>query len=252
MSAEVYNENTAQFITCPALHTLAAYAESCPYPLLVFTPDGTLVKVNKAFLNEFDLPDYPYIEGRYNVKKEPMFLDYGLKEVITRAFAGEALVIHDFVLPLHALRELLNIDGKGRETIFTDFVAIPIYDSEKQLAYVINLLLTKHINNERIEIRKATDIINSNYTDDFSIDNLARSVNLSRSYFCRLFKQHTGMTPHEYYINCKTEKLKQALADTNKTVEQAFKSCGVKYHGYYARIFREKTGLTPSQFRKHL
>lgn len=242
----------AQLITEPDLSALAAYAECYPYPLQIFTPDGTLVKVNSAFLTEFRLSDYGCIEGCYNVKKESVLANCGLKDVIARAFDGEALVVQDFVLPLQALSECLGLPTTGRETVFTDLAIIPIYNSKKQLVYVINMLLIKRKFNERSEIKEAINLINTNWKEEFSIDRLARSVNLSRSYFCRLFKQHTGLTPHEYYTNCKIEKLKQALSDPNKTVEQAFTYCGVKYHGYYARIFREKTGLTPSQFRKHL
>ncbi|HCS11004.1 MAG TPA: AraC family transcriptional regulator, partial [Clostridiales bacterium] len=66
----------------------------------------------------------------------------------------------------------------------------------------------------------------------------------------KLFKKHTGITPHEYYSNYKLSKLKEKLLDTNLSISQAFAACNMNYNGYYARVFKEKIGVTPSDYRK--
>jgi transcriptional regulator GlxA family with amidase domain len=58
------------------------------------------------------------------------------------------------------------------------------------------------------------------------------------------------MTPHEYYMSIKIDKIKDRLLDTNLSVEEAFARCGVHYHGHFAALFKEKTGFTPMQYRK--
>jgi len=58
------------------------------------------------------------------------------------------------------------------------------------------------------------------------------------------------MTPYEYYINCKIDKLKEKLLDANLSVKQAFAQCNMDYNGHSARIFRQKVGLSPSAYRK--
>jgi AraC-like DNA-binding protein len=61
---------------------------------------------------------------------------------------------------------------------------------------------------------------------------------------------HTGITPYEYYINYKINKLKEILLDTNLSVSQAFEACNMSYNGHSARLFKERVGVTPSEYRK--
>jgi transcriptional regulator GlxA family with amidase domain len=58
------------------------------------------------------------------------------------------------------------------------------------------------------------------------------------------------MTPHDYYISVKINKVKDKLLDMNLSIEEAFSECGFHYHGHYANLFKIKTGLTPSEYRK--
>ena len=73
---------------------------------------------------------------------------------------------------------------------------------------------------------------------------------MSVAHFERTFKACTGMTPHDYYIKTKVNKLKEALLNQNKGVEQAFSECGLPYHGHYAQLFKRETGLTPPNTAK--
>ena len=49
-----------------------------PYPMEVFTKDGTTAMVNRSLLNEFSLPDRELIIGKYNVFKDPEIEKAGL------------------------------------------------------------------------------------------------------------------------------------------------------------------------------
>jgi AraC family transcriptional regulator len=48
-----------------------------------------------------------------------------------------------------------------------------------------------------------------------------------QAHFTKLFKKHTGITPHEYYINYKISKLKEKLLDTNLSIAQVFAACNM-------------------------
>ena len=50
-------------------------------------------------------------------------------------------------------------------------------------------------------------------------------------------------------MEVKIKRLKEALADKNLTIAQAFSACGLTYSGYHARAFKKRTGMTPSQYR---
>ncbi len=221
-----------------------------PYPMQVFLPDGTLTMVNPAFLNRFDIPHPSDVVGRYNVLQDPTTVQFGVADKISRLFAGETLYEQEIRVPLHVLKHNLKLPASKKDMRFEDVTSFPVTGEDGRILFVVNIYIGQHKYQEREEIAQAIRQIEANWQDEFSIEMIAQSVNLSPSYFCRLFKNHTGVTPHEYFTKCKIDHLKEALLNANFTVEQAFASCGVAYHGYYARLFRQKTGYSPSQYRK--
>jgi AraC family transcriptional regulator len=221
-----------------------------PYPVQVFLPDGTLAMVNHAFLNRFDIENPSDVIGRYNVLTDPVAEQYGVADRIRRLFSGETLFEQDIRVPLHLLKRNLKLPAGTKDMRFEDITSFPVTNDDGRMLFVVNVYVGQHKYHEREEIAEAIEQIEAHWKDGFSIEAIAQSVNLSPSYFCRLFKNHTGVTPHEYYTKCKIDRLKEALLDANLTVEQAFTACGVAYHGYYARLFRQKTGYSPSQYRK--
>ena len=86
--------------------------------------------------------------------------------------------------------------------------------------------------------------------EPFDLAATAKAACLSKAQFIKLFKKHTGVTPHEYYINYKISKLKEILLDTNLSIAQAFAACNIDYNGYSAKLFKKKVGVTPSEYRK--
>ena len=86
--------------------------------------------------------------------------------------------------------------------------------------------------------------------EKYDADKTAQAACLSKAHFSKLFKKHTGVTPHEYYINYKIGKLKEKLIDSNLTIAQEFAACNMDYSGHSAKIFKEKVGVCPSVYRK--
>jgi len=101
-------------------------------------------------------------------------------------------------------------------------------------------------------ISRAIEFLNDCYEQDFSLKEVARVANLSPYHFIRVFKAETGLTPHEYMMNIKINRLKEKLADKNLSISQAFSLCGMDYNGHFAAVFKRKVGVTPSQYRKAL
>ena len=89
--------------------------------------------------------------------------------------------------------------------------------------------------------------ITSHYTGVISLDDIAQQLNLTKSYLCRLFRQHTGMTIMNY-----TNRLRcyQAiyLMETGATVTQAALSVGFNDYNYFSRVFKQIIGCSPSTY----
>ncbi len=114
----------------------------------------------------------------------------------------------------------------------------------------IAVFFFKKIYRDREEIQKGREYIEDHWREKYDAQKLAAAVNLSPPYFARLFKKHVGVTPYDYYIDIKINKIKERLRDPKLTISEAFTLCGVDYHGNFARVFKKKTGLTPSQYRE--
>jgi transcriptional regulator GlxA family with amidase domain len=117
---------------------------------------------------------------------------------------------------------------------------------------VVAFLINRRVYKGKDEIEKAKEYIENHWLEKFDLNEAAKAACFSRAHFTKLFKKHTGITPHEYYINYKINKLKEKLLDTNLSITQAFAVCNMEYNGHTAGLFREKTGVSPSDYRKAL
>src|SRR5690606_11858073 len=67
-----------------------------------------------------------------------------------------------------------------------------------QLSDLLNRLLTEEANSEPQIVVKAKRFVNAHLEERLSLDSVASHVGVSPFYFCKLFKQATGMTLTEY------------------------------------------------------
>jgi transcriptional regulator GlxA family with amidase domain len=81
-----------------------------------------------------------------------------------------------------------------------------------------------------------------------SIDDLARSVALSRRTFARRFRSATGNTPLEYVQRVRVEAAKRAL-EAGKSVADVAARVGYGDPVAFRKVFARLTGLTPADYR---
>jgi AraC family transcriptional regulator len=231
---------------------LARVIECFPYPIQVYAPDGTSVLVNKAMLAEYRAVSPDMVVGKYNLFKDPDVIATGRIHTLKRAFRGETVFFQDVRVPLEAIAERYGIQDLDVEAVYQDITVFPILDDEKRVIYVAALLINRRVYRGKNEIEKAKEYIETHWKERFNLSETAKAACLSKAHFTKLFKKHTGVTPHEYYTNYRISKLKEMLLDTNLSIAQAFAACNMNYNGHSARVFKDKTGVSPSAYRKML
>lgn len=150
------------------------------------------------------------------------------------------------------IAERYGIEDLDAVAIYQDVTIFPVLDDQKKVKYVVAFLINRRVYKGKDEIEKAKEYIENHWLEKFDLNEAAKAACFSRAHFTKLFKKHTGITPHEYYINYKNNKLKEKLLDTNLSITQAFAVCNMEYNGHTAGLFREKTGVSPSDYRKAL
>lgn len=233
------------------IELFCALLSSFPYPVQVFGPDGIMMMANAAFIREFHIQDPDMIIGKYNLLNDPTLSQYGALDNVRNAFAGKLTTAGDFKVPVHVVKKTLNIPVDEVEAIYQDITTIPLMDQAGKLICVVNILVTKRASTSRAEINQAMQFIEDHWLGEFNVNEVAKAVHLSPAHFSRMFKEYTDMTPREYYVSYKLDRLKERLIDSNLSIAQAFETCGLHYHSHYAKLFKKKTGLSPSEYRKN-
>ena len=81
-----------------------------------------------------------------------------------------------------------------------------------------------------------------------SLKGLAQAANLSTSYFHRLFKSVTGLTPKDYAEAHRASRVRDGLA-RGHSVTDAMYNAGFNSSGRFYEKSREMLGMTPTQYR---
>ncbi len=84
--------------------------------------------------------------------------------------------------------------------------------------------------------------------EELSLEALAESVDRSSSYFHRVFKAVTGLTPKDYAVANRAKKVRQGL-DSGNTVTEAIYDAGFNSSGRFYEKSTNMLGMTPSQYR---
>jgi AraC-like DNA-binding protein len=103
---------------------------------------------------------------------------------------------------------------------------------------------------DSIIINKAKLLFRENIYNDYSPEKLAQDLNVGYSWFRKLFKLHTGLSPGQYYIQLKIEKAKEMLNYPKASVKEIAIQLSFESNFYFSKIFKDKTGVSPIEYRK--
>ena len=98
-------------------------------------------------------------------------------------------------------------------------------------------------------LNRVLDFMRQNYVRDIRLWELAQLTGMSPHYFCELFKQSTGLSPHRYFLQQRIAHAKLCLQNPEVTVSQVAKATGFSDQSHFTKVFRRIVGITPGQFR---
>jgi AraC-like DNA-binding protein/ligand-binding sensor protein len=122
----------------------------------------------------------------------------------------------------------------------------------QHLAIVCNQILVQQQNAEPPKITKAREFIAAHQADDISLGDVARAVNTSSYYFCKMFKQATGLNFTDYLSRVRIEKAKNLLLNPNMRVSEVAYEVGFQSLTHFNRVFRKLCGVSPTDYRAKL
>ena len=97
----------------------------------------------------------------------------------------------------------------------------------------------------RLEVESLLHIANANFT----VDNLADQMHISRAQFFRTVQLLTGMTPLQYIQAIKYNYARSLLEQKKvNSVKSAAAAIGVAKVQYFSEQFKERFGKSPSEY----
>lgn len=170
------------------------------------------------------------VEKRFFTKEEPL-QHIGLSATIVglyediQKFASEEKSGYQQMISSIVLHILGTVYYKRRNNAFTN-------------TYVVN-----KINEARILMKELVE-------NPLSPEEIASQLGLGYSWFRRMFKEYTGVSPAQYQLQQKLQRAKELLIGSNLNISEIAYSLKFENAGQFSTFFKKKEGLTPSEFRE--
>lgn len=150
--------------------------------------------------------------------------------------------------------QLVSLFKQGIETAYLQKTA-----HQQVLAGITGLLLGLTYYSEKnnsfrdkaiiSQIDKARMLMRESVDTNVNPASIAASLNLSYSWFRKVFKQYTGFSPAQYQMEIKTQKSKELLTSTDMPVKEIAFALNFDSISYFVTFFKLRTGMSPLEYR---
>ncbi len=122
----------------------------------------------------------------------------------------------------------------------------------QHLSMLSNQVVVQHDNSEPPVITRAKEYIEEHQTENLRLGHVAKAVNTSTFYFCKMFKKVTGINFTDYLSRVRIEKSKNLLLNPNLRVSEIAFEVGFQSLTHFNRVFKKILGQSPTEYRTQL
>ena len=126
----------------------------------------------------------------------------------------------------------------------------------KLLAFLMEELPSKSMSDSNIliqnYIKQTKKIIHTQYSKTLKVSQIAKKLNLNRSYLYKIFKEETGYSLKDYLIQIRMEKSADLLTSTTFHISEIANAVGFPDALAFSKAFKKHFSQSPSNYRKAL
>ena len=100
--------------------------------------------------------------------------------------------------------------------------------------------IKKQIKEAQFEIRERLD-------QSINLEEFAQQYQMSYSYFRRLFKTYTGLSPAQYHLQLRLQRARDLICSTNQSIKEIAFSLGFESQFHFSKIYKKKFGFPPNK-----
>ncbi len=122
----------------------------------------------------------------------------------------------------------------------------------QHLSMLSNQIVVQRQNSVPPVILRAREYIQEHQSEDLSLGQVAKAVNTSTFYFCKIFRKFNGVTFTDYVSRVRIERAKNLLLNPNLRVSEIAFEVGFQSLTHFNRVFRKLLGQSPTVYRSQL
>ena len=81
-------------------------------------------------------------------------------------------------------------------------------------------------------------------------EGIAREIGVGCSWFRRVYKEYTRVSPAQYQLQLRLLRAKELLTSSNMNISEIAYALKFENTGQFSTFFKHKEGITPSEFRE--
>lgn len=230
-SERVLHPDDICFLTGGILHGDGKEIGQCLYESVVFDPDMVRLK------------NYSSDEFIAKMVERQIYADFVISPEAENA---------DFLSIVTNLYKAMKDKPEGYELFTTGYIFQFLGLIKEKKCYFEKQLTPSTGKKLRTDQLKAVlNLVQTNYNNPLSLEQMAETAGLSPKYFCRVFREMTHHTPVEYLnlyrVNCACDKLR----NTDDPIIDVAYGCGFNDFSYFIKMFKRYKGMTPFKYRNY-
>ncbi|POQ98960.1 hypothetical protein AU468_11240 [Alkalispirochaeta sphaeroplastigenens] len=98
-------------------------------------------------------------------------------------------------------------------------------------------------------VYQARTVMEQHLDREISVEEIASALGVGYTRLLSIFRDYTGLTPYQYYLQMRIHRAKELLHNTELSIKEVSARMNFENQYYFSRLFKKKTGYTPSQWR---
>lgn len=107
----------------------------------------------------------------------------------------------------------------------------------------------RHVHFYRLQ--EVLNFVHANPAADLTATMLAQRADVSLAHFARIFRDATGVSPHEYVLSSRLDLARKLLTQTTMPIARIAQECGFSSQSHLTASFRTAHSTTPAKYRAH-
>ena len=147
--------------------------------------------------------------------------------------------------------ERCNINPSRLDELIRNFYQCETYDIEI-ITSIIDVIRTGQkisVSKENELIKNVVSYINEHLTEDISIEEISKELNMSYYYMCHIFKNKHGISVNAFRTQKRLEIAMRKLIETDEKIADIAVLSGFNNISYFSETFTKIVGISPTLFR---